>query len=697
MDHGEKPRSFRSVIWLTLAAGVLLLVVEVVAPALIAQAYRGESLEALNRVFQGRDQHSLDVYLREWERLSKLAWPLAAMIVGGVALWQWRLAALVRPFLVAQPVLGPGRVLWTAAWFGAVTGFVEAALMLNFRGHPARGFAWEKVWMAPLASILAFIVVALALLLLTRASGSTGKWLAPVAMRLAVFVFCGLAVYAIAGRPQFGLVTAAAVIFSAGVAVMVARYASADGHRFVRVVQATSGPVGALLLITSAFGAWMLPASVERRRLAELRPVGDRPNILLIVLDTERASSMSLYGYQRETTRHLRKFARGGVVFNRAIATAPWTLPSHASMFTGRYPHEMTADIGVPLDETHRTLAEVLSENGYATAGFVANYFYTTEASGLARGFARYEDYPINVATFIQSSWLATTLAARPLKRFARSGAERDEGVTDSFLRWQSTRGTTPYFAFLNYMGAHAPYPSSGDFRGPRGQAAKVRKQKGITERDLEGARAAYDNGIVGTDEEIGRLLSEIDLDETVVVITSDHGEHLGEHGLQEHTNSLYMPLLHVPLVIAYPDKVPEGMRVPAAVTLRDIPATLLELVGVPSDSDLGGKSLTRYWTRDPDGLPAEPVLSELNYWGEEQDIIKPWDPVYSGSMKSLVLGNLHYIRNEHAVEEVFDLDADPGERSNLIGRLAPEVLQRLRATLDSIISAHEPKAIPPS
>jgi hypothetical protein len=89
--------------------------------------------------------------------------------------------------------------------------------------------------------------------------------------------------------------------------------------------------------------------------------------------------------------------------------------------------------------------------------------------------------------------------------------------------------------------------------------------------------------------------------------------------------------------------------------------------------------------------------LSELNYWGEEQDIIKPWDPVYSGSMKSLVLGNLHYIRNEHAVEEVFDLDADPGERSNLIGRLAPEVLQRLRATLDSIISAHEPKAIPPS
>src|SRR5262249_1413595 len=122
-------------------------------------------------------------------------------------------------------------------------------------------------------------------------------------------------------------------------------------------------------------------------------------NVLLIVLDTVRAQSLSLYGYSRDTTPNLRRIAARGVRFDQALSTAPWTAPSHASMFTGRWPHELSIGWSRPLDATHPTLAEFLSARGYKTAGFVANTTYCSYETGLDRGFARYDDYDVTPRT----------------------------------------------------------------------------------------------------------------------------------------------------------------------------------------------------------------------------------------------------------------------------------------------------------
>jgi arylsulfatase A-like enzyme len=541
--------------------------------------------------------------------------------------------------------------------------------------------------MAPLASVLAFQLIAVVILGVARATVRSTRWLVPVAIRVATFVFAGLAAYAVAGRSQFGLGNYAAVILSVGIATAIARLSAAQGAGVHRIVRFSSGAMAAAALIASAIGLSTFPSSLEHRGRSGTSATSSRPNILLIMLDTQRASNMSLYGYERETTPNLRQFASHGVVFDRAIATAPWTLTSHASVFTGRYPHELSADIGKPLDGTYETLAEVLADAGYVTAAFVANQFYTTEASGLARGFARYEDYPINARTFVNASWLSATLIARPLKLAHRTFQQKDDRVTTSFLRF-ANENDAPFFVFLNYMGAHAPYPSSGVFSTDHPSPANISKRQHITTEDLEGVRTAYDNGIAGTDREIGRVLRELarlgKLDQTIVVVAGDHGEHLGEHGLQEHTNSLYMSLLEVPLVVVHPGDVPQGTRVPEPVSLRDIPATVLELAGLSAE-EIGGHSLSRHWNQPSRDL-IEPVLAELNYWGAEQDLIKPWDPVYGGSMKSFVLGDWHYIRGGRADEEVFNLSNDPDELVNLRDTLPEVELRRLRAILDSII-----------
>ena len=153
------------------------------------------------------------------------------------------------------------------------------------------------------------------------------------------------------------------------------------------------GAVLAIMLLTFGGRAWS-----EYRASAALPPApADARNVLLIVWDTVRAGNLSLHGYGRRTSPNLERLAGRGVRFDQAFATAPWTLPSHSSLFTGRWPHELTADWRSPLDETYPTLAEYLAAHGYDTAGFVANLDYCSRETGLSRGFAHYEDYPIEL------------------------------------------------------------------------------------------------------------------------------------------------------------------------------------------------------------------------------------------------------------------------------------------------------------
>ena len=154
-------------------------------------------------------------------------------------------------------------------------------------------------------------------------------------------------------------------------------------------------------------GEWL----AERREASRPLPPGDPPNVLLITLDTVRADHLSLYGYGRPTSPVLERLARLGIRFDEARAPAPWTLPSHASMFTGRWHHELSVDWMTPLDKKYPTLAEYLGSRGYATAGFVANLFACSYDSGLSRGFTHYEDYILECLVPFRTAWLVDHLA----------------------------------------------------------------------------------------------------------------------------------------------------------------------------------------------------------------------------------------------------------------------------------------------
>ena len=189
------------------------------------------------------------------------------------------------------------------------------------------------------------------------------------------------------------------------------------------------------------------------------------PNVLLLVMDTVRADRLSLHGYKRDTTPNLVRLARKGVRFDQARSTAPWTLPSHASMFTGRWPHQTGVSEDRPLDATHPTLAEFLSDRGYLTAGFVGNTYFCNSWFGLGRGFAHYEDFYDEDLVISITETLRCSALGRCLLRIASLplGVERRRkdaaAVNHDFLDWLSEQDKErPFFAFLNFFDAHTPY-----------------------------------------------------------------------------------------------------------------------------------------------------------------------------------------------------------------------------------------------
>ena len=231
----------------------------------------------------------------------------------------------------------------------------------------------------------------------------------------------------------------------------------------------------------------------ERREASRPLPSGDPPNVLLIVLDTVRADRLSLYGYRRPTSPTLERLARRGVRFDEARATAPWTLPSHASLFTGRWPHELDVNWNTRLGTKFPTLAEYLGSRGYATAGFVANVLYCSYEFGLDRGFTHYEDYVLEPMTPLRMCYLGDLalkavshlgwrLSASlgvipflphkdsPVWRALNSDPKIDAGLINrEFLDWLSRRREPgrPFFAFLNYFDAHTGVPASSGYSVP--------------------------------------------------------------------------------------------------------------------------------------------------------------------------------------------------------------------------------------
>jgi arylsulfatase A-like enzyme len=617
--------------------------------------------------------------------------------------------------VVAISRTGPATILYVAIWMGLTTGFLDLGLFI-LRKH-LTGDSFYRLgdhfrWIIPAASGALLLPAGLTLALIALLRGGR------VDLRIVVGVLSFVGFLDCCAR--LPLEVWSSLLLSGGLAVQCARLAGAWRGPFLRLVRVTAPiliiTLLAIVLLTFGSRAW-----AERRALASLPPasVGAR-NVVLIVWDTVRAGNLSLYGYGRPTSPNLERLASRGTRFDQAFASAPWTLPSHSSLFTGRWPHELTADWLSPLDGTRPTLAEYLAAHGYDTAGFVANLDYCSRESGLSRGFAHYEDFPFapwdiftRYVGLVSRLDLLTPASVinRLLKRYggdaydviprAKEHAKDAATINQAFLgwlTWQRTRNR-PFFAFLNFNDAHSPYevpdrsiPGFG--LRPLSYLDRLTLKSWDTLDKLQVSQAhvqmaidVYDDSIYYLDRQLGALVNELGtrglLDDTLVIIASDHGEHLGDHLLFSHGCSLYRQLVGVPLLIVEPNIVPAGRVVIDPVSLRDIPATVVDLLGVGKGTPFPGQSLARHWTvRDPAGARhGEPLLMEAE---------KPpaftnqgREPLAKGPMKALVAEGMHYIRRGDGVEELYMLKGDPKEQVNVATYpFAAELMRRLRTSL---------------
>jgi arylsulfatase A-like enzyme len=614
--------------------------------------------------------------------------------------------------------VSPASILIMSIWFGLVAGYFDLAMLLfkkRWLGDPFVRLSHHFVWIIPLAVTALVLVPGIVLAIfagLRRRAGS---------LRLPVTVLAFVGVLDVAARLPLELW--ASLLFSGGLAVQAGHLARRRPETLIRIVRKSLPLLVGGLVLTIAFECgWSFLAELRATGSTPPAPTGAR-NVLLVVWDTVRVDNLSLHGYARDTSPNLAQLARRGVRFDQAFATAPWTLPSHASLFTGRWPHTLSAGWFSPLDDAKATLAEYLASQGYDTAGFVANLDYCSRETGLSRGFAHYEDYPIapfDVLTRYVGlvSRLDLLTPASVINRFlkshygekfdaiprAKEHAKDAESIDGSFLNWltwQQTRAR-PFFAFLNYNDAHSPYEVPDRSVEPFGlrpvsyvdrltlKSWETIDKTQVAPIYLQMAVDLYDESVRYLDRRLGILIDDLKrrgvLDHTLLVIVSDHGEHLGDHRLFFHGCSLYRQVTQVPLVIVAPARVPAGHIVDAPASLRDLPATIVDLLGFAESAPFPGRSLARHWAGEAGGKagPGAPLLLEL-----EKPIgftNQGREPVAFGPMKGIVADGMHYIRRGDGAEELFFLKPDPAETNNLAGHaLAAEPLRRFREILSGL------------
>ncbi len=342
-------------------------------------------------------------------------------------------------------------------------------------------------------------------------------------------------------------------------------------------------------------------------------------NLVVITIDTLRADRVGAYGYAAARTPAIDALARRGARFDRAYAPTPITLPSHASVFTGRYPPGHRArHNGLPLDPQAPLLAEVLSKNGFSTAAFVAA-FPLDGRFGLKKGFATYGD-------------------RMPRLRDGRSANERPgRVVVDEALQWLQVNRGNRFLLWVHLFEPHSPY---GDPNDPA--------------RASRPAQARYDDEVAEADGQAGRLIEGLGADaaSTLVVLASDHGEAFGEHGEIGHSLFVYDTTLRVPLVLAGPG-VPQGRSMRDAVGLIDVAPTALRLLGIdgaPFDAD--GTDLTPALDGTP--LPRRELYAE--------SFAPLFDFGWSG-LRALRADGWKYIAAPRP--ELYDLASDDGEERN--------------------------------
>ena len=414
------------------------------------------------------------------------------------------------------------------------------------------------------------------------------------------------------------------------------------------------------------------------------------PNIVLVSIDSLRARNLGCYGYPKPTSPFIDELAQGGVLFENAVSTTTWTLPAHAAMFTGLYDsaHGLY-DNGQRLGDGHTTLAEQLRDHGYATAGFFGGpYLHPT--FGLDQGFDVYK------------SCMTTTSDAASADE-VRKGAQEVSGASHEDItgprtrreiaQWASQAGDEPYFLFVHLWDVHYDYipPAeyvemfdpdyTGDLTGEN-FTTNPRIKQGLNERDLQHLLALYDGEIRFTDDILRGIFDDLEaqglLENTLVIITADHGEEFYEHGRVGHQGVPFEEVLHVPLIVHWPEEIEGGKRVTDQVRLIDLAPTLYDILGITSDRPHSGRSLRPLLEGQP--LPAESALAEL--------LIRQMQ------VRALRTNEAKLIRAQPDQPGfLFRLPSDPGEREPL-GVGSPHDSERVRLEEELSAVARQAEAI---
>jgi choline-sulfatase len=344
--------------------------------------------------------------------------------------------------------------------------------------------------------------------------------------------------------------------------------------------------------------------------------------VFIISIDTLRSDHLPAYGYDAVETPRIDAFRADGVLYERAYSHTPLTLPSHASILTGALPadHGIRDNTGYRLSATNvRTIAEVLRERGYATGAAVST-FVLRKQTGIDRGFEFYDD-----------SVVPLDPRNRQISAIQRDGAETVQVAT----QWIAKQ-TKPVFFLVHLYEPHLPYAPPEPYRSRY--------------------KNRYDGEIARSDEIVGTFLDSLKqsglYDKSLIVLLSDHGEGLGDHGEEEHGTFLYREAIQVPLIVKFPDSKFRGKSVGAPVQLTDVVPTIFERLGI--SGKLHGRSLASFlvektpeWRR----IYSESYYARFHYGWSDQH--------------SLIDGRHHYIHTTKA--ELFDLEKDPAEKTNVL------------------------------
>ncbi|HZI93954.1 MAG TPA: sulfatase, partial [Patescibacteria group bacterium] len=472
-----------------------------------------------------------------------------------------------------------------------------------------------------------------------------------------------------------------------------------------------------LLVAADGFSTLLTRApSVTSRGGAAAQPsAGAGPNVILISVDTLRADHLSCYGYGKPTSPTIDRLAAEGVRFEQASSTASFTLPSHASMMTGLFPSSHGATYQnrdsrsftvSGMGTGYPTLAEILRDHGYDTAGFVSGPLLSRQF-GFSRGFSHYDDRYDRLQT-ARARLFSRSLAFRALERAGLfSGRDIDSQriasevnpLVEDWLRARQPRDR-PFFLFVHYWDPHGPYepPAPWGVR-PDGSPIVVsydldRLLTGeytLSPRALADTLELYDGEVSFVDRSLGELVEMLrrdgTLDNSLLIFTADHGESFGEHAHWEHSRVLYEDVLHVPFIVRLPAGRAAGTIVRDVIAQpTDILPMALSVAGLPIPGEVEGRDLTRWIGGGVAPQPAQAGVKApgLAFAELDRNIDWPsrWGARFDHDLVSARTLRWKYIRSSTGREELYDLERDAAELHDL-SAADPNTTATLRALTD--------------